>query len=108
MVPGSPGNPPGMVKGMLSGRVKDRPSGMDKGKLPKSWGEAADRWTAADPRPAAARLAVLGCGASSTTLLSTSIGSSAPPGAFGDATGANRSEEHTSELQSRQYLVCRL
>src|SRR3712207_7863042 len=22
--------------------------------------------------------------------------------------GANRSEEHTSELQSRQYLVCRL
>src|SRR3712207_7201329 len=25
-----------------------------------------------------------------------------------DATGADRSEEHTSELQSRQYLVCRL
>src|SRR3712207_8703881 len=24
------------------------------------------------------------------------------------ATGASRSEEHTSELQSRQYLVCRL
>src|SRR3712207_8116085 len=24
------------------------------------------------------------------------------------ATGADRSEEHTSELQSRQYLVCRL
>src|SRR3712207_7961853 len=24
------------------------------------------------------------------------------------ATGAERSEEHTSELQSRQYLVCRL
>src|SRR3712207_7144299 len=24
------------------------------------------------------------------------------------ATGAQRSEEHTSELQSRQYLVCRL
>src|SRR3712207_7457795 len=23
-------------------------------------------------------------------------------------TGGNRSEEHTSELQSRQYLVCRL
>src|SRR3712207_8470732 len=23
-------------------------------------------------------------------------------------TGSNRSEEHTSELQSRQYLVCRL
>src|SRR3712207_7059627 len=25
-----------------------------------------------------------------------------------DATGSIRSEEHTSELQSRQYLVCRL
>src|SRR3712207_7166229 len=28
-------------------------------------------------------------------------------GAFG-MTGVKRSEEHTSELQSRQYLVCRL
>src|SRR3712207_7108926 len=27
---------------------------------------------------------------------------------FGEPTGRNRSEEHTSELQSRQYLVCRL
>src|SRR3712207_7383843 len=26
----------------------------------------------------------------------------------GPASPANRSEEHTSELQSRQYLVCRL
>src|SRR3712207_9024890 len=26
----------------------------------------------------------------------------------GDADDADRSEEHTSELQSRQYLVCRL
>src|SRR3712207_8890079 len=26
----------------------------------------------------------------------------------GEAPGASRSEEHTSELQSRQYLVCRL
>src|SRR3712207_7622157 len=26
----------------------------------------------------------------------------------GAATGSSRSEEHTSELQSRQYLVCRL
>src|SRR3712207_7932403 len=26
----------------------------------------------------------------------------------GDRGGAGRSEEHTSELQSRQYLVCRL
>src|SRR3712207_8542804 len=29
---------------------------------------------------------------------------SVPP----DALGVHRSEEHTSELQSRQYLVCRL
>src|SRR3712207_9016065 len=27
---------------------------------------------------------------------------------FGEAAGDPRSEEHTSELQSRQYLVCRL
>src|SRR3712207_7929127 len=36
-----------------------------------------------------------------------------PPGPDGDqaeagAARADRSEEHTSELQSRQYLVCRL
>src|SRR5258707_9576338 len=36
--------------------------------------------------------------------------SSASLGAVTDLeqTAANRSEEHTSELQSRQYLVCRL
>src|SRR3712207_7778115 len=28
--------------------------------------------------------------------------------AFGGVDGVDRSEEHTSELQSRQYLVCRL
>src|SRR3712207_7583556 len=27
---------------------------------------------------------------------------------FADSCGTGRSEEHTSELQSRQYLVCRL
>src|SRR5947209_14060559 len=31
-----------------------------------------------------------------------------PPGAAGTEAGQPRSEEHTSELQSRQYLVCRL
>src|SRR3712207_7626935 len=30
------------------------------------------------------------------------------PGLGGEALGVGRSEEHTSELQSRQYLVCRL
>src|SRR3712207_8694362 len=29
-------------------------------------------------------------------------------GVVGAAVGGGRSEEHTSELQSRQYLVCRL
>src|SRR3712207_7163636 len=29
-------------------------------------------------------------------------------GLLGDGPGHRRSEEHTSELQSRQYLVCRL
>src|SRR3712207_7615419 len=31
-----------------------------------------------------------------------------PRGLIGAGKGAARSEEHTSELQSRQYLVCRL
>src|SRR3712207_7693946 len=31
-----------------------------------------------------------------------------PDGEFDDVDTADRSEEHTSELQSRQYLVCRL
>src|SRR3712207_8979833 len=34
--------------------------------------------------------------------------SSAHPGRGGRCHGVPRSEEHTSELQSRQYLVCRL
>src|SRR3712207_8755592 len=34
------------------------------------------------------------------------VGSRGANGGF--ASGATRSEEHTSELQSRQYLVCRL
>src|SRR5947209_8832136 len=37
------------------------------------------------------------------TISNFSIASDSP-----DVSGARRSEEHTSELQSRQYLVCRL
>src|SRR3712207_8354909 len=37
-----------------------------------------------------------------------SVGVRAPGGDRAAAGGAGRSEEHTSELQSRQYLVCRL
>src|SRR3712207_7796659 len=35
-------------------------------------------------------------------------GAALPDGDVGDVAGEQRSEEHTSELQSRQYLVCRL
>src|SRR3712207_8693186 len=38
----------------------------------------------------------------------SSASSAAPPPASTRFVGAGRSEEHTSELQSRQYLVCRL
>src|SRR3712207_7570563 len=34
--------------------------------------------------------------------------SSSSPNTFSRWPGSSRSEEHTSELQSRQYLVCRL
>src|SRR5215217_2262061 len=88
--PGRLGKTPGMVKGMLSGTVKDKPSGMVKGTLPKSRGEAAGRVAAAGPRAAAGPLDAPGCGASSTTtVLSTSIGVPAPLGASGEATGSN-------------------
>src|SRR3712207_8762324 len=41
--------------------------------------------------------------------INPSNGPSAAPGFSSDgARPADRSEEHTSELQSRQYLVCRL
>src|SRR3712207_7947089 len=35
-------------------------------------------------------------------------GSPASDSTLGPTSGLSRSEEHTSELQSRQYLVCRL
>src|SRR3712207_8073331 len=39
---------------------------------------------------------------------SPSPGDEFPVLLYDDTAGAARSEEHTSELQSRQYLVCRL
>src|SRR3712207_7151566 len=36
------------------------------------------------------------------------VADGAPPGQTRSASPRPRSEEHTSELQSRQYLVCRL
>src|SRR3712207_7180838 len=46
-----------------------------------------------------------------TTLFVNLIGNSLKfrrPGVAPEVTVSSRSEEHTSELQSRQYLVCRL
>src|SRR3712207_8303915 len=43
---------------------------------------------------------------STTTFSPSTRSSSAPPRRR--CTSSTRSEEHTSELQSRQYLVCRL
>src|SRR5438445_1751534 len=48
-----------------------------------------------------------------TTLFRSHAGTERPTGISGDRLHARgqdqgRSEEHTSELQSRQYLVCRL
>src|SRR3712207_8197618 len=45
--------------------------------------------------------------ARSRDLRCTRLGASSLQGARGGR-GGRRSEEHTSELQSRQYLVCRL
>src|SRR3712207_8419675 len=53
------------------------------------------------PHPAARR-GRAGRGGSQLLLLPL------PGRAVGQPEGAGRSEEHTSELQSRQYLVCRL
>src|SRR3712207_8606075 len=53
---------------------------------------------------------VSACGTPSHAASDGGICSSAPMSvsAVGSTISARRSEEHTSELQSRQYLVCRL
>src|SRR3712207_8432671 len=45
-------------------------------------------------------------GADDLRLVAVTLGEGGPKGAVDEPAG--RSEEHTSELQSRQYLVCRL
>src|SRR3712207_6851143 len=55
------------------------------------------------PRADRGRAATAGGGARNCHLLVVGAAAPAGPGPCGD-----RSEEHTSELQSRQYLVCRL
>src|SRR3712207_7203276 len=55
-----------------------------------------------------ARGAVGGAGGQASAAAVSSAGSGSPSGTWRIATLFMRSEEHTSELQSRQYLVCRL
>src|SRR3712207_8700663 len=60
------------------------------------------------PFPGAYLEADLGRGPERIKVLRTALAEgSGAPGTLLDAEGT-RSEEHTSELQSRQYLVCRL
>src|SRR5438445_2873045 len=56
-----------------------------------------------DPRPSARRCSTARCASSRRWTAGSSRRSPRD-----DAHRAVRSEEHTSELQSRQYLVCRL
>src|SRR5438445_5346899 len=54
-------------------------------------------------RPGTARISTSGASRSSSTTRGASWGISRS-----ETSSTRRSEEHTSELQSRQYLVCRL
>src|SRR3712207_8409840 len=67
--------------------------------------DALPIWTPSCPPPAA-RPAPGGRGSTATTTSCRTGSGSAPQPSPGCR--APRSEEHTSELQSRQYLVCRL
>src|SRR3712207_7182954 len=66
------------------------PPGTERARLREGWSGVATAGRGTDPGDAAARDGA-GVADRRGTLLATS-----------------RSEEHTSELQSRQYLVCRL
>src|SRR3712207_7797126 len=61
---------------------------------------SADAWRAAVPDVPDALQVVTGLGETGAALCRAGVGKLAFTG--------SRSEEHTSELQSRQYLVCRL
>src|SRR3712207_8419027 len=58
--------------------------------------------------PSHVHAASLGAAASASGLVETRTVSLLTVAEMDKALGEDRSEEHTSELQSRQYLVCRL
>src|SRR3712207_7419453 len=68
--------------------------------------EAGERVLVVDLDPQANATSGLGESANGTS--SHDLLDGAPVGELAHATRFRRSEEHTSELQSRQYLVCRL
>src|SRR3712207_7985643 len=69
---------------------------------------SATRWRPT-PSSRGPPLSPRGSGSSATSATRpTSSGSTSTTASMGSGTARGRSEEHTSELQSRQYLVCRL
>src|SRR3712207_7338142 len=62
--------------------------------------------THVSPTPVTATFATIPAGGSA--MAKFTISSAQVDSLWGWISGMNRSEEHTSELQSRQYLVCRL
>src|SRR3712207_6948432 len=80
-------------------------SGKDPSKVDRS-GAYAMRWVAKN-------VVAAGLARRCEVQVAYAIGAAHPVGLFVETFGTNtvpedRSEEHTSELQSRQYLVCRL
>src|SRR3712207_8100261 len=61
--------------------------------------DGLSRFTSSSLSPRSARPA-----SSPRSIRATSVSAATP----GSSSATSRSEEHTSELQSRQYLVCRL
>src|SRR3712207_7669030 len=75
--------------------LKAKPASGSRSTLPRCAGTASPKQRRPTRRPRTRRPARPASGAS-------------PSAPRAPASAATRSEEHTSELQSRQYLVCRL
>src|SRR3712207_7083996 len=60
------------------------------------------------PSPSSSAVANTACEPSGDAASNVELRGEAPGGETMTSSSPSRSEEHTSELQSRQYLVCRL